>query len=142
MQNKRFSDHLKLGERISSHSSGSSTPQQPQRHSVTLEIMGVQNQYADFEFDNVGPPVMDIRREELQMDVKSVTKTGTLPQHRRIRALRRQLEVSQLEVAQNAGISQSQYSLYEQGYVRLPLEVIQEIEALLHRAACRENGNG
>ena len=51
-------------------------------------------------------------------------------------------EVSQLEVAQNAGISQSQYSLYEQGYVRLPLEVIQEIEALLHRAACRENGNG
>ena len=85
---------------------------------------------------------MDIRREELQMDVKSATQTWALPQHRRIRALRRQLEVSQLEVAQNAGISQSQYSLYEQGYVRLPLEVIQEIEALLHRAACRENGHG
>jgi DNA-binding XRE family transcriptional regulator len=104
--------------------------------------MGVRNQYADFEFDNVGPPILDAQRKELQMNVSSVTRTGALPQHRRIRALRRQLEVSQLEVAQYAGISQSQYSLFEQGYVRLPLEIIQEIEALLHQAACRENGNG
>jgi transcriptional regulator with XRE-family HTH domain len=80
--------------------------------------------------------------KELQMDVMSATQIAVLPKHKRIRALRRQLEVSQLEVALHAGISQSQYSLFEQGYVRLPPEIIQGIEELLDLASYKENGNG
>ena len=85
---------------------------------------------------------MNIQTEELQMDVKSATQTVALPQHKRIRARRRQLEVSQLEVALHAGISQSQYSLFEQGYVRLPLKILQEIEAVFDLVSSKENGNG
>jgi transcriptional regulator with XRE-family HTH domain len=61
---------------------------------------------------------------------------------KRIRATRRLLELSQLEVALYSGVSQSQYSLFEQGYVRLPSEIIQEIDKLLNAACRKENNHG
>ena len=51
---------------------------------------------------------------------------------KRIRATRRQLELSQLEVALHIGISQSQYSLFEQGYVHLAPDVLQRIWGFLN----------
>ena len=76
------------------------------------------------------------------MYVKSTTQSESSPKNKRIRILRRQLELSQLDVALHVSISQSQYSLFEQGYVRLPPEIIQEIDELLNAACCKENNNG
>lgn len=76
------------------------------------------------------------------MNVKSMTRPESSSKNKRIRARRRQLELSQLDVALHVGVSQSQYSLFEQGYVHLPPEIIQEIDELLSAAACEENANG
>ena len=57
--------------------------------------------------------------------------TTPTPLHKQIRLARRTLELSQLEVAHNVGISQSQYSLFEQGYVKLSVDVIHTIQAFL-----------
>lgn len=76
------------------------------------------------------------------MDVKSTTQPESFPKNKRIRAFRRQLELSQLDVALNVGISQSQYSLFEQGYVRLPSEKVQAIDELLNTACRRESDHG
>ena len=54
--------------------------------------------------------------------------------HKQIRLARRALELSQLEVALHIGISQSQYSLYEQGYVKLTADTVQAIQAFLDAA--------
>jgi len=53
------------------------------------------------------------------------------PEHKRIRALRRQLELTQLDVAIHTGVSQSQLSLFEQGYIRLAPGLIQRIWGFL-----------
>jgi DNA-binding transcriptional regulator YiaG len=45
--------------------------------------------------------------------------TTTEPLHRRIRITRRALELSQLELALHIGVSQSQFSLFEHGYLGL-----------------------
>lgn len=76
------------------------------------------------------------------MDVESTTNSGSSPKNKRIRAFRRQLELSQMDVALSVGMSQSQYSLFEQGYVRLPPEIIQEIEELLATTCRKVNENG
>ena len=51
---------------------------------------------------------------------------------KRIRATRRQLELSQLEVAQHIGISQSQYSLFENGHAKLSAELIERVRNYLN----------
>lgn len=51
--------------------------------------------------------------------------------HRSIRALRREREISQLEVAKKLRISQSQYSLFEQGYIELPEALLRRLYRLL-----------
>lgn len=76
------------------------------------------------------------------MYLKLTAQSESFPNNKRIRVLRRQLELSQLDVALHVGISQSQYSLFEQGYVRFSPEIIQEIDELLNSACCRENNNG
>jgi len=76
------------------------------------------------------------------MYLNSTTQPESFPNNKRIRARRRQLELSQLDVALDVGISQSQYSLFEHGYVHLPPEIIQEIDELLTAASCEENANG
>jgi len=65
-------------------------------------------------------------------------QTPLVLEHKRIRALRRQLELSQLEVALHAGISQSQYSLFEQGYARLGPDVLQLIQLFLKQVLREE----
>ena len=50
---------------------------------------------------------------------------------RSIRARRRALEVSQLDVATAIGISQSQYSLIEQGYVLAHPTLITHVNQIL-----------
>lgn len=57
--------------------------------------------------------------------------TTPVPAHKQIRLARRALELSQLEVAIHAGISQSQYSLFEQGYVKLSGDIVRAIQAFL-----------
>ena len=67
--------------------------------------------------------------------MKAKTQFNTyLPLHKQVRALRRQVEHTQLEVATRAGISQSQYSLFEQGYVKLSSDVVQQILAFLYES--------
>ena len=60
------------------------------------------------------------------------------PLHKQIRLARRALELSQLEVAHHTGISQSQYSLFEQGYVNLSVDVVRTIQAFLDAVKQRE----
>jgi transcriptional regulator with XRE-family HTH domain len=47
---------------------------------------------------------------------------------------RRALELSQLEVALHVGISQSQFSLFEQGYVKLSADLVGAIQHYLRDA--------
>lgn len=51
-------------------------------------------------------------------------KTST---HKRVRALRRECEISQLQIALHLGISQAQFSLFEQGHVTLSEKQLQQI---------------
>jgi transcriptional regulator with XRE-family HTH domain len=53
------------------------------------------------------------------------------PLHKRIRLARRALELSQLEVALYAGVSQSQFSLFEHGHARLEPHALDQILEML-----------
>jgi transcriptional regulator with XRE-family HTH domain len=57
--------------------------------------------------------------------------TTTEPPHRRIRITRRALELSQLQVALHAGISQSQFSLFEHGHAHLEPEALDKVCEML-----------
>ena len=61
--------------------------------------------------------------------------------HKRIRALRRQREVSQLDVARELGISQSQYSLYELGYIELPEKLLRRLYKVLGSCSATMGGD-
>jgi transcriptional regulator with XRE-family HTH domain len=50
---------------------------------------------------------------------------------KRLRAARRQLELSQLQVAIYAGISQSQLSLFEHGHAYLEPDVLDKVRDIL-----------
>lgn len=57
-----------------------------------------------------------------------------------IRSLRRERELTQLEVAQYLGISQSQYSLFEQGHVVLPEAQLDRLSKLLGPSSAAVGG--
>ena len=64
-------------------------------------------------------------------------KTST---HKRIRALRREREISQLEIALQLGISQAQFSLFEQGHVDLSEKQLQRIFKILGSGSTSTGG--
>jgi transcriptional regulator with XRE-family HTH domain len=59
---------------------------------------------------------------------QQLPKTST---HKLIRALRREQEISQLELALQLGISQAQFSLFEQGHADLSEKQLRQIYKIL-----------